>query len=198
MEKVLCFKREYLPGEWLMEKASMAITEVEIIRKLKNIPIQFITKDNAEQDTSYKQVIPYIVLKNPDGKVFYYKRRGSEKRLSQLYSVGIGGHINEQDQGDDLLSTIYNGLKRELYEETGIPFEQFQSRFCGIINEEISKVGKTHLGFVYCLKASSTRLNYQFCNELALNGFETIDSFLKEYEHEHWSGLALQLIQQGE
>ena len=199
MEKVLCFKREELPQEWLMEMGALAIKEKEFFRELQNIPFQFIAKNKAEQNPAYKQIIPYIVLLNSEEHVFYYKRRGSEKRLSQLYSIGIGGHINkEQDQADDLLSTIYNGLKRELYEETGVGYECFQSRFYGIINEEESKVGKTHLGLVYVLKAPLSGVKYKYSDELAVNGYETMENFIEKYQFEYWSGLALKLIQQGE
>lgn len=198
MEKVLCFKRKDLPREWLVEKGAVIASESAVARKLSDIPALFVAKDIAEQTPLYKQIIPYIILKNSNGEIFYYQRRGSEKRLSNLYSVGIGGHINEQDQGDDLLSTIHKGLRREFYEETGIPYIKFQSQFFGIINEEISKVGKTHLGLVYCLSASSKSLKYQFSEELLFNGFESIDKFLEEYNYEFWSGLALKLVKKGE
>lgn len=198
MEKVLCYKREDLPRKWLMEMGALAISEKEFIRELQRLPIQFIPKGKAEHDSAYKQIIPYIVLMDKESRVFYYKRNGSEKRLSQLYSIGIGGHINkEQDLGNDMFSTIYNGLKRELYEETGVPYENFQSRFYGIINEERSKVGKTHLGLVYGLKIPSTGLNFRFNDEIAVNGWEALSDFTKNYQHEHWSELAIKLIQVG-
>ena len=112
-----------------------------------------------------------------------------------MFSIGIGGHINkEQDKADDVLQTIHNGLKRELLEETGVPYEKFKMRFCGLINEEKSKVGKTHLGLVYCLQAVSVKINFHFGAELAINGYETIENVIKKYEFEHWSGLALRLI----
>src|SRR4051794_11979522 len=71
----------------------------------------------VETDPSFKQLIPYIVLKYGDA-VFHYRRgsSGTEKRLQSLRSIGIGGHISEADAagGSDLYAT---GMMRELTEE---------------------------------------------------------------------------------
>src|SRR5262245_47896142 len=71
----------------------------------------------VETDPSFKQLIPYIVLKCGE-LVFQYRRgsSGTEKRLEALRSIGIGGHISEADAagGDDPYQT---GMLRELTEE---------------------------------------------------------------------------------
>ena len=59
----------------------------------------FLLRTQAEQDTRYKQLIPYIVLRYKDS-VFSYVRgkRSSESRLVAMRSIGVGGHIEPVDQ----------------------------------------------------------------------------------------------------
>src|SRR5688500_10825301 len=58
----------------------------------------FRPRREVETDPSFKQLIPYVVLRY-GGELFHYRRGGSgtEKRLAALRSVGIGGHISEGD-----------------------------------------------------------------------------------------------------
>jgi len=61
----------------------------------------------VEDDPSFKQLIPYVILECNDEnetRLFRYTRgKGQgEKRLHALQSIGIGGHISVEDaQGDD-------------------------------------------------------------------------------------------------
>ena len=71
----------------------------------------------VETDPSFKQLIPYVVLKC-GGQVFHYARgrRGTEARLRALRSIGVGGHICAEDgvvRGDDYRL----GMLREVREE---------------------------------------------------------------------------------
>src|SRR5262249_23881590 len=52
----------------------------------------------VETDPSFKQLIPYVILKWGD-QVFHYQRgnRGTETRLQALRSIGVGGHIRAED-----------------------------------------------------------------------------------------------------
>src|SRR6266508_968664 len=78
---------------------------------------QFRPRSEVETDPSFKQLIPYVVLRC-GGDLFHYRRgsAGTEKRLQALRSVGIGGHISEADAagGDD---PYHTGMMRELTEE---------------------------------------------------------------------------------
>jgi predicted NUDIX family phosphoesterase len=65
-----------------------------------------------EVDPSFKQVIPYLVLR--DGERFFLMRRtraGADARLHDRYSIGVGGHLNPGDGG------VLGGLRREWNEE---------------------------------------------------------------------------------
>src|ERR1700692_1649729 len=58
----------------------------------------FLPRSLAEHDPSFKQLIPYVVMKYCDTVFHYTRGRGAgEKRLRALRSVGIGGHINPAD-----------------------------------------------------------------------------------------------------
>ena len=111
----------------------------------------FIPRPEAEQDPSYKQIIPYITLCRGD-EVFCTRRtnKGGEARLHGRLSLGIGGHINtldDMESGD----VFRRGLQRELEEEvflTGgsalIPV--------GVINDDTNEVGSVHLGFFFTME----------------------------------------------
>ena len=108
----------------------------------------------VETDPNYKQLIPYVVLKcGPD--LFHYRRgtTGTERRLQALRSVGIGGHISEEDaRGDG--DPYENGMRRELYEEVQIGCA-WKERFLGFINDDRTQVGSVHLGVVHLLELES-------------------------------------------
>src|SRR2546425_2413370 len=59
----------------------------------------FLPRAQAEKDPSHKQIIPYALLTHGD-KVLHYVRgkRAGEQRLVAKGSIGIGGHMNENDE----------------------------------------------------------------------------------------------------
>src|SRR5208337_4189957 len=82
----------------------------------------YLNRSAAEQNKRYKQLIPYVLLMC-QGRILRYRRgkAGGETRLHGLYSVGIGGHISEEDNG--LFSNdrgYQEGMRRELMEEVAI------------------------------------------------------------------------------
>ena len=55
-------------------------------------------RSEVEEDPGFKQIIPYVVFRSGDG-VFCYTRGKSqgEARLHRLRSLGVGGHVSEED-----------------------------------------------------------------------------------------------------
>jgi predicted NUDIX family phosphoesterase len=101
-----------------------------------------------ESDPSFKQVIPYLVLR--DGERFFLMRRtraGGDARLFDRYSIGVGGHLNPGDK--DLLG----GLRREWAEEVVADFEP-AFRLVALLNDDTTDVGSVHLGAVYVADAA--------------------------------------------
>ena len=109
-----------------------------------------------EDDPRYRQLIPYVVVKQGD-KYLGYERStaGGESRLHHLYSVGIGGHVDAADAVYDeqgifqLSATLRAGMYRELQEELGLGAEDFIAmQTLGYLVKNITAVDKVHLGIV--------------------------------------------------
>ena len=73
----------------------------------------------VEQDSSWKQVIPYVVMETAEC-IMAAKRLKGDPRLVGGYTVGMGGHINPED-GEEPIETC---IRRELEEETTFSWEQ--------------------------------------------------------------------------
>jgi predicted NUDIX family phosphoesterase len=107
-------------------------------------------RSEVEDDPSYKQVIPYVVFCS-GGDVFCYKRGQSqgEARLHRLRSLGVGGHVSEEDAlGGRTLDAYETALRRELEEEVAIG-SPGKVRRVGLINDDATPVGRVHLGVVH-------------------------------------------------
>jgi len=189
----LCFAKNDLPAQWTKQKVSIKLNEQEFKEVLDNTDFTFKNRDFAEQDFDFKQVIPYIIIQNPQKNLTaVYKRKGSEKRLNDLWSAGIGGHVNISDNNEEsVYKTIKNGMLRELSEEiTDMP-ENTSINFCGIINEEETEVGKVHIGAVYKIISDNSDL---FIPGEELDSFKFIrNDNLTDLNMELWSRLALEL-----
>ena len=112
----------------------------------------FLLRATAEESPQYRQIIPYVVIRNGDA-YFVLERtpKQSETRLHNKLSLGIGGHINP---GHDLTS----GLLQELEEEVAVDAE-YSMRFIGILNDETTEVGRVHLGAVHVLEPEAPRVS---------------------------------------
>ncbi len=214
-------KIEYLFNFPFFSYDSNIFKDKNLIDKLS---FSFIERNLAENDISKKQIIPYIILKDRNDRFFTYKRKGNEKRLHGLYSLGVGGHIDL----DDLLTTEFNqtglndnkiisdnltfnldynsfsnilkiALSREILEETGININKIEIeeklKFLGIINEDISSVGKVHLGFVYLFNLNMNQEIKPIDDEI--NSFKYLDKsdLTQIWDNlERWSILSLSLL----
>jgi predicted NUDIX family phosphoesterase len=112
--------------------------------------VHFMPRSLVEDDPSWKQIIPYVVLKCGD-QVFRYVRGASqgESRLHRLKSIGVGGHVEEEDtDGRSSLEGYEVAMKRELEEEVELR-SQGVLRTIGLINDDSTPVGSVHLGVVH-------------------------------------------------
>ena len=118
---------------------------------------KYIKRKIAEQDESHKQPIGYALIMNPKTKkVYIYKRamagkNYTEKRLQNKWSMGIGGHIDREEEKES--NPIHSSLLRELSEEVKIG--QFQTKVLGYINDDEDSVGRVHFGVVYLILTES-------------------------------------------
>src|SRR5207247_7476450 len=59
----------------------------------------FLSRAQAENDSAYKQIIPYVLLAFQDRVLHYVRgKKAGEQRLVAKGSIGIGGHMNESDE----------------------------------------------------------------------------------------------------
>jgi predicted NUDIX family phosphoesterase len=109
---------------------------------------EFRPRPVMEADPTWKQIIPYLVLR--DGPAWFLMRRtraGADARLHDRYSIGVGGHLNPGD------ADLAGGLRREWREELTADFEP-EARFVGLLNDDETDVGSVHLGAVYVADAA--------------------------------------------
>ncbi len=124
----------------------------------------FLPRDKAETDERFRHLGTYAVLRS-QGKIFRYRRgsSGTESRLHGLYSVGVGGHINEDDidivddySSDSSMPTwvesIWDAAKREVREEMNVE-RNFSCgiEFLGWLSLSDSPVNRVHLGVVFAI-----------------------------------------------
>src|SRR5271169_6850610 len=134
-ERVLCFERKLLETLGLFQGLSL---EVEKYLPVVTSPprLIYLNRADAENDKRYKQLIPYVLLIRK-GKILRYRRGkgGQETRLHGLFSVGVGGHISDEDHG--LFSTgvgYHDGMRRELMEEVAVA--EAKEAAVGVINDD--------------------------------------------------------------
>jgi len=191
-ENVLCAARNALPADWLGEMSAVAISETELYQRFP--PVCFLPRSDVENDPAWKQIIPYLIVRNADKtRVVCYQRNGAENRLHDLWSIGIGGHISAADDPDHsghLKTVVQNGLYREMSEEL-LHTPSARPDFLGIIHEEITQVGSVHLGLVFCLNVDEPE-TIRPGDELFRFSWAPREE-LNHRKLEYWSKLALQL-----
>jgi len=114
-------------------------------------------RNEVEEDPSFKQLIPYCVFRH-GGKIFHYKRgkMQGEGRLHSKRSIGVGGHISADDQHGE--SSVYReAMWREISEEVFLE-TTYTERCLGLINDDLTDVGKVHLGIVHVFELDAPKV----------------------------------------
>jgi len=178
-EKVLVVKTEDIESLCNGKVGVVEVPEAQFLEVLRKG--FFVERSKAEYDESTRQVIPYIVLK--DGGEYVFFRRTSnqtEKRLHNLITLGVGGHLNVEDS-DNPVDCLRNGLWRELREEVDVEVRAL--RYVGLINEIENPVSRVHVGILYIAD-----VNYKGIAEKE-NFVEIRSNNLSEYieEMEGWA-----------
>lgn len=155
MEQVLTIKDNYLRthGEGHFD----VIDQFHLRSILENA--HFMNRDDAEIDTEFRQIIPYVIVKDYNNKILVYKRtsKGGEGRLHNKISIGFGGHVNPKDDSEKLntKSTIQLCCERELKEELGLNENDYNLLYTGYIKLSNTEVDKVHFGLVFEAKINS-------------------------------------------
>jgi len=148
----------------------------------------FVDRAIAEEDRTHKQVIPYVVLR--DGDRWFLMRRtraGGDARLHDLWSIGVGGHLNPGD-GD-----VAGGLRREWAEELVAGFvPEFAP--IGLLNDDTTPVGSVHVGIVFTADAAGRPVEIRETDKLT-GAFATTDEVAAVVDAmESWSRLVFEAL----
>jgi predicted NUDIX family phosphoesterase len=112
---------------------------------------RYLDRSIAEGRPQVKQLIPYVVVR--DGASVFLMHRtdaGGDPRLHGRASIGVGGHLNPVDAGEDALMA---GLRREWAEEMVTDWDP-AFELVGLLNDDTNPVGAVHLGVVFSVEAA--------------------------------------------
>ena len=147
-------------------------------------------RGDMEEDSSYKQLIGYVLLKDANtNEVLVYKRLvgGGEARLHGKASVGIGGHMNEVE-GKTIFEMLKINAARDLNDDVGVSEEEALNNlhFIGLINDDKTEVGQVHVGVVYECKVDKSKVEVKEDDTLVIK-WMTADEAKAEENYETWS-----------
>ena len=189
-ELVYVVPREALiDGEgWLGIRAEGAETLLKVIAETG----RFAPRAAMELDPAFKQVIPYLVLR--DAERWFLMRRtraGGDARLHDRWSIGVGGHLNPGDADLD------GGLAREWREELVAGFDP-SPRLIGLLNDDTTEVGRVHLGVVYLADAAGRPVGVRETDKLTGSFVDGATVRAVEDDLETWSRIAFEHLEAGE
>jgi len=147
-----------------------------------------------ETNSKFRQLIPYVVVKQGDKYLAYERSKsGGESRLHNLFSIGIGGHVDAVDAVYDekgvfqLTDTLRTGMYRELHEELGLAESDFLGMTTiGYLSKDVTPVDEVHLGIVLVAEVHADLVITSKEDALNLAGFLAADELAK-LNLESWS-----------
>jgi predicted NUDIX family phosphoesterase len=186
-EQVLVLPRRSLPdgGGWHGLRTDALDGFAELVAREGS----FRPRPAMESDRSFKQVIPYLVLR--DGDRFFLMRRtraGGDARLHDRYSIGVGGHLNPGD------IDLAGGLRREWAEELAADFEP-AFRLVALLNDDTTDVGSVHLGAVYVADAAGRPVAIRETEKLEGAFAESAEVAAVADRLESWSQLTFEYLE---
>jgi predicted NUDIX family phosphoesterase len=153
----------------------------------------FLSRDDAEEDPSHKQIIPYAIF-HCQGRFLHYVRgsKGGEKRLAAKGSIGIGGHINSDDaaQASVEKDTYLTGVEREMNEELLLR-TKYTQRIVALINDDSNEVGKVHIGVVHVFELETEDVDANEAPITELTFVSRADLIARRDTLESWSQICV-------
>jgi predicted NUDIX family phosphoesterase len=192
-ERVLCFGRSLLEDLGLFQGLSPEVEKyLPVVTAGSNLVYR--NRSEAEKDPRYKQLIPYVLI-FCKGRILRYRRGkgGQETRLHGLYSVGIGGHISEED--NELFSSragYQEGMRRELMEEVAV--EGAKEAAVAVINDDSTEVGQVHFGVVHVMHVADESVAGRRSGIVAPEFVPTAAAIKDLSAYESWSRFCLEKL----
>lgn len=159
---------------------------------------RFLSREKAEHDTSYKQVIPYVIVAHDDRVLFYVRgRQSGETRLVEKGSFGFGGHVRQQDDSlfsdhDRYVHELYAAaLKREMHEE--LVFDTpYREHVVAVLNDDADAVGQVHFGVVHLWRVEQPKVTKRERKITQLAFLRPDELRAQPVELERWSAICLE------
>lgn len=185
LEEIVVIKREliFAQGQWHGLRTDQAMPYLALIKK----QYQLQPRVSAEYDAHFKQIIPYLVcMHNNHYFVLQRTAHTTEQRLKNKLSLGVGGHLHQQDmQGD----SIVDWAAREWREEVAYA-GACRTSVLGLLNDERNSVGQVHLGCVVLMQLEIPHIAVR--SELKCGSFMTYEQCQEEYARfEPWSQILI-------
>jgi predicted NUDIX family phosphoesterase len=160
--------------------------QAEEVLKLPRISM---LRAEIEDDPRFRQLIAYAIITCDDMVLSYSRAKdATEARLRGQYSIGIGGHIEDEDED------YYNGATRELNEELGL--YPYLPDPVAMLHDNTSMVEKVHIGIVHVVRLTDEDVKSLTTNE-ELNNMQWINKnkLIEQIEvYELWSRLCIERI----
>ena len=196
VEKVLVVKRSIYEELGAFYGVNFEVDRY-LERLLRGKEPEYRDRPEAEKNTQYKQLIPYVIIAHEDKYLCYQRgKRAGEQRLVNKVSIGIGGHINPCDDQmplfcDDYTEIYENAVEREVAEEIAIESE-YKKTIVGLLNDDSNEVGQVHLGIIHLWRLAEPKVKKREQMICQLS-FMTETEMLKIKENmETWSQLCLE------
>jgi predicted NUDIX family phosphoesterase len=189
-ERVLCFERKLLEELGVFQGLSLQVAKyLPVVTSPSHT--RYLNRNDAEGDRRYKQLIPYVLILCHD-RILRYRRGkgGQETRLHGLFSVGIGGHISEEDHG--LFSSrlgYQEGMRRELMEEVEI--EAANEAAVAVLNDDSTEVGFVHFGVVHVTHVATEEIVGRRSGIVGPEFVPMAEAMRTPSAYESWSRLCL-------
>ena len=192
-ERVLCFKRELFEKLGVFQGLSLEVQKyLPVLTASENL--LYFNRSDAEHDKRYKQLIPYVLVICKDRILRYRRGKGGEEtRLHGLYSVGIGGHISDEDHGLFASSAGYqDGMRREVREEVEV--DELKESTVAVINDDSTEVGQVHFGVVHIMHVANEKIAGRRSGIVGPEFISIADAVKNAASYESWSRFCLEKL----
>ena len=155
----------------------------------------YVRRKDAETNPDHKQVIPYVLFVHEDS-IFSYRRgkSGGEGRLHEKYSVGIGGHIEDDDLQLFSKDSVgyYDAMQREVVEEVITDYPETSPQCVALINDDSVEVGQVHFGVVHIVRLARPEIRKRE-SAITDSGLIPVNKAIQDIDaYETWSQLCLE------
>jgi predicted NUDIX family phosphoesterase len=199
-EQILCFKREILRAyhaKTFYDESLWQQILAHLEPKLRSV---------AEHDYDTKQLVVYVLINHGETFLSYQRTpKTTETRLKALYSIGIGGHVNVDDQIQPTLfgvkeaawkDFVLKAVRREISEEVQIEGANAQEpRLICFVNDDSNDVGKVHFGVVFVVKLAKPSVAIRGERGIGKLSFRTLPELISMRDSmETWSQLLVDFL----